>query len=74
MRKINLWKKVSGGKSKSDFFKTFDERLVIKCISKFEFKMFTEMCVKYFSHNYKHLFHKMPSAMAKIIGAFKIIK
>ena len=74
MRKINLWKNVSGGKSKSDFFKTFDERFVIKCISKFEFKMFTEMCVQYFLHNYKYLFHKMPSAMAKIVGAFKIIK
>ena len=74
MRKTNTWTNVSGGKSKAGFYKTYDERFIIKCISKFEFKMFIENTYQYFTHNYKYLFLKMPSAMAKILGAFKITK
>ena len=74
MRKTYTWENVSGGKSNASFYKTYDERFIIKCISKFEFKMFIQNTYQYFTHNYKYLFLKMPSAMAKILGAFKITK
>ena len=34
--------------------------------------MFIENGFQYFHHNAKFLFHKMPSALAKILGAYKI--
>lgn len=34
--------------------------------------MFIETGFQYFHHNAKFLFHKMPSALAKILGAYKI--
>ena len=41
-------------------------------MGKHEFKMFIENGFQYFHHNAKFLFHKMPSALAKILGAYKI--
>jgi hypothetical protein len=41
-------------------------------VNKHEFKMFIETGFQYFHHNAKFLFHKMPSALAKILGAYKI--
>lgn len=70
--KSNVWSTVSGGKSKASFYKTNDNRYIIKCINKNEFKMFLESIFHYFHHTNKFLFHKMPSAMSKTIGAFKI--
>ena len=49
-----------------------DHRYVLKCVNKYEFKMFNESRFQYFHHNAKYLFHKMPSALAKILGAFKV--
>ena len=74
LSKTKTWINVSGGKSKANFYKTYDERFIVKYISKFEFKMFIENTFQYFIHNYKYFFEKMPSAMAKIVGAFKITK
>ena len=34
--------------------------------------MFLETGFQYFHHKAKFLFHKMPSAIAKILGAYKI--
>lgn len=34
--------------------------------------MFIETGFQYFHHNAKFLFHKMPSALAKILGAYKV--
>ena len=36
--------------------------------------MFIETGFQYFHHNAKFLFHKMPSALAKILGAYRIKK
>ena len=36
--------------------------------------MFLEAGFQYFHHLAKFLFHKMPSALAKILGAYKIKK
>ena len=70
--KSNVWADVSGGKSKAGFSKSFDDKYVIKILSKFEFKMFIDNAENYFLHNYTYLFHKMPSAITKILGAYKI--
>jgi len=63
---------VSGGKSKANFFKTIDSKYVIKNISEMEFNMFIELALNYFKHISKFLLHGMPSAMAKILGAYSI--
>ncbi|MCQ2817737.1 MAG: 1-phosphatidylinositol 3-phosphate 5-kinase, partial [archaeon] len=69
---ISKWEQVSGGKSKANFFKTCDNRYVLKCISKLEFKMFLESGSSYFHSINKYFFHQMCSALAKVIGAFKV--
>ena len=68
------WTDNSGGKSKATFIKTADERFVYKCIGESEFEMFIENIFSYFKYMSKFLFHKMPSALAKILGAYKIIE
>ena len=72
MAKSAFWSNVTGGKSKADFFKSHDNKYVLKSVSKHEFKMFIETGFQYFHHNAKFLFHKMPSALAKILGVYKI--
>jgi hypothetical protein len=68
------WSDVSGGKSKAGFSKSIDNKYVLKCINKYEFKMFLEAGFQYFHHIAKYFFHRMPSALAKILGAYKIKK
>lgn len=67
-----MWVNCTGGKSKADFYKSHDSKFILKCVNKHEFKMFIETGFQYFHHNAKFLFHKMPSALAKILGAYKI--
>ena len=71
IRKSFEWS-VSGGKSKANFFKTIDSKYVVKSISEMEFNMYIELALNYFKHISKFLFHGMPSAMAKILGAYSI--
>eukprot|EP00340_Litonotus_pictus_P001317 CAMPEP_0170524588 /NCGR_PEP_ID=MMETSP0209-20121228/10063_1 /TAXON_ID=665100 ORGANISM="Litonotus pictus, Strain P1" /NCGR_SAMPLE_ID=MMETSP0209 /ASSEMBLY_ACC=CAM_ASM_000301 /LENGTH=511 /DNA_ID=CAMNT_0010813377 /DNA_START=215 /DNA_END=1746 /DNA_ORIENTATION=- len=68
------WDSVTGGKSNSKFYKCHDNRFILKSVNKKEFKMFIESAPQYFHHNAKYLFHKMPSALAKILGAYRINK
>ena len=68
------WSDVTGGKSKAGFYKSHDDKYVLKFINKYEFDMFLETGFQYFHHIAKFLFHKMPSALAKILGAFQIKK
>ena len=70
--KSEPWSNVSGGKSTADFFKTHDNKVVLKYVSKDEFKMFIETAFQHFHHTAKFLFHKMPSCLAKALGAYKI--
>ena len=67
------WDKNTGGKSKARFYKTDDERFILKNINENEFNMFIESGLDYFKYMSKFLFHKMPSVLAKILGAYKII-
>ena len=63
----------NGGKSKAKFYKTFDEKFILKSITENEFNMFIEKGLDYFNYMAQFIFHKMPSALAKILGAFQII-
>ena len=71
IRKSIEWS-VSGGKSKANFYKTIDGKYVIKNVSEMEFNMFIGSALNYFKHISKFLFHKMPSAIGKILGAYNI--
>ena len=70
--KSEKWTKINGGKSKAIFYKSIDNKYIIKGIKKFEFKMFISSAKQYFYHNIKYLFHKMPSLLSKILGVYKI--
>jgi 1-phosphatidylinositol-3-phosphate 5-kinase len=70
--KSKEWSSVTGGKSKAHFFKSWDEKYVVKCLSEMEFKMFIDSCFHYFVHNNKYFFFKMPSSLVKVLGAYKI--
>ena len=70
--KSQEWSSVTGGKSKAHFFKSWDEKFVVKCLSELEFNMFINSCFHYFVHNNKYFFFKMPSSLVKVVGAFRI--
>ena len=73
LSKSGEWSDNTGGKSKAMFYKTFDERFILKNVSENEFNMFIDNGLDYFQYISQFLFHKMPSALAKILGAYKII-
>jgi 1-phosphatidylinositol-3-phosphate 5-kinase len=66
------WTTVTGGKTKSKFYRSFDDKYVFKEIKKSEFKMFIEFAPSYFDYLCKSFFHNYPCALCKILGAFKI--
>ena len=63
---------VTGGKSNANFFKTYDNKYIIKSISEMEFNMFLESALNYFKHISKYLFHRKSSAIGKILGAYNV--
>ena len=67
------WVENTGGKSKATFYKTSDEKFIIKNVSEYEFNMFLDNGLEYFQYMSGYLFHKIPSVLAKILGAYKII-
>lgn len=69
--KVKPWA-TSGGKTMSDFFKTHDEKYVLKEVKKSEFKMFVEFGPSYFEYMSKVLFQGVPSVLAKILGVYVI--
>ena len=71
IRKSIEWS-VTGGKSNANFYKTHDNKYVIKNISEMEFNMFIESALNYFKHISKYLFNKKSSAMGKILGAYHV--
>jgi hypothetical protein len=62
----------TGGKSGASFFKTQDDRFVVKKVSKTEMQMFLEKCVDYFSYMAETFFHDVPSVLAKIVGVYNV--
>ncbi|KAK6371033.1 Mitochondrial distribution and morphology protein 12 [Lithohypha guttulata] len=62
-----------GGKSKSLFLKTLDDRFVLKSLSPVETQSFLKFAPQYFSMVSEAFFHGMPSVIAKMLGFYQII-
>ncbi|KAI1496808.1 hypothetical protein F5X99DRAFT_399118 [Biscogniauxia marginata] len=62
-----------GGKTKSVFLKTQDDRLVMKSLSPVETAAFLRFAPAYFSIMAEALFHDLPSVIAKMLGFFQVI-
>ncbi|KAI0402838.1 hypothetical protein F4802DRAFT_334867 [Xylaria palmicola] len=62
-----------GGKTKSVFLKTQDDRLVMKSLSQIETQAFLKFAPAYFSIMVEALFHDLPSVIAKMLGFFQVV-
>lgn len=62
----------SGGKSKSAFLKTLDNRLVLKQMSRNEMDAFVKLAPFYFEYMSQAFFHELPTVLAKILGFYQI--
>ena len=61
-----------GGKTKSLFLKTLDNRFYIKSLQEVELKAFTKFAPDYFAFMSYTLFHGVPSVIAKMFGLFQV--
>ncbi|KAK3943712.1 hypothetical protein QBC46DRAFT_446772 [Diplogelasinospora grovesii] len=62
-----------GGKTKSVFLKTLDDRLVMKSLSPIETAAFLKFAPAYFNLMAEALFHELPSVIAKMLGFYQVI-
>ena len=62
-----------GGKTKSVFLKTLDDRFVLKSLSPIETQAFLKFAPAYFRVMSEALFHALPSVIAKMLGFYQII-
>lgn len=62
-----------GGKSKSFFAKTMDERFIIKEIKKTEYDSFKEFALGYFEHMNQSFESRNQTCLAKILGVYQVI-
>ena len=62
-----------GGKTKSVFLKTLDDRLVLKSLSPVETQSFVRFAPSYFTLMGEALFHDLPSVIAKMVGFFQVV-
>ena len=62
-----------GGKTKSVFLKTLDDRFVLKSLSQIETQAFLRFAPAYFRIMSESLFHDLPSVIAKMLGFYQII-
>ncbi|KAI0211900.1 1-phosphatidylinositol 3-phosphate 5-kinase [Lamellibrachia satsuma] len=61
-----------GGKSGLTFCKTQDDRFILKQMSRFEVQSFMEFAPHYFEYITKAFTEKKPTALAKILGVYRI--
>jgi 1-phosphatidylinositol-3-phosphate 5-kinase len=61
-----------GGKSKSIFLKTLDDRFVLKSLSPIEVQAFFRFAPNYFAFTHQNLFKGLPSVIAKMFGLFQV--
>ncbi|KAL2136610.1 hypothetical protein VTI74DRAFT_2639 [Chaetomium olivicolor] len=61
-----------GGKTKSVFLKTLDERFILKSLSPSETSSFLKFAPDYFSIMGEALFRDLPSVIAKMFGFFRV--
>ena len=62
-----------GGKTKSLFLKTLDDRFVLKSLSRIEVDAFNPFAPNYFAFMSQTLFHRLPSVIAKMFGLFQVV-
>ncbi|KAK2749911.1 1-phosphatidylinositol-3-phosphate 5-kinase [Myotisia sp. PD_48] len=62
-----------GGKTKSLFLKTLDDRFILKSLSTIETQAFLKFAPDYFQIMSEALFHELPSAIAKMFGFYQVI-
>lgn len=62
-----------GGKTKSVFLKTLDDRLVLKSLSPIETQAFLRFAPAYFNIMAEALFHELPTVIAKMLGFYQIV-
>ncbi|EEP77471.1 conserved hypothetical protein [Uncinocarpus reesii 1704] len=62
-----------GGKTKSLFLKTLDDRFILKSLSTVETQAFLKFAPAYFQIMSEALFHELPSAIAKMFGFYQVI-
>ena len=62
-----------GGKTKSLFLKTLDDRFVLKSLSPVETQAFLKFAPNYFQIMSEAFFHELPSVIAKMLGFYQII-
>lgn len=68
----HYWKDNTGGKSRSTFFMSSDQKYVIKAVKSNEIKMFEEMSGSYFDYMKESFARQCPTTIAKTLGIFKI--
>ncbi|KAF2664945.1 hypothetical protein BT63DRAFT_428901 [Microthyrium microscopicum] len=61
-----------GGKTKSLFLKTLDDRFVLKSLSPVEVNSFFKFAPDYFVFAHAMLFNGLPSVIAKMLGLFQV--
>ena len=61
-----------GGKSGLSFFKTNDDRFILKQMSRFEFQSFLEFAPHYFEYITQCINSKVKTLLGKIIGVYKV--
>ncbi|KAL8730008.1 MAG: hypothetical protein Q9166_004331 [cf. Caloplaca sp. 2 TL-2023] len=62
-----------GGKTKSVFLKTLDDRFVLKSLPSGETQTFLRFAPAYFRLMTECLFHDLPSVIAKMLGFYQIV-
>jgi len=62
-----------GGKTRSIFLKTLDDRFILKSLSPVETQAFLKFAPAYFQIMSEALFHELPSAIAKMFGFYQVI-
>lgn len=71
LSRCRTWE-AKGGKSGSSFRKTFDDRFILKQMSSMEVESFEKFGPQYFQYIYKSEKQQRPSALAKIVGVYRI--
>ncbi|KAJ5232293.1 hypothetical protein N7468_005249 [Penicillium chermesinum] len=61
-----------GGKTRSLFLKTLDDRFILKSLSTIETQAFLKFAPAYFQIMSEALFHELPSAIAKMFGFYQV--
>ncbi|XP_020114885.1 putative 1-phosphatidylinositol-3-phosphate 5-kinase FAB1C [Ananas comosus] len=61
-----------GGKSSAYFFKTFDERFIVKQVTKTELDSFEQFASKYFKHLEDSFSSGNPTCLAKVVGVYQV--